>query len=76
MTAGCNPLIAELEEAVRSGSAEKRVETLRRITDLFLGEADRLNDAQVGVFDDVLGALIRRIETKALCGAQLSAGPD
>ncbi len=71
MTAGCNPLIAELEEAVHSGSAEKRVETLRRITDLFLGEADRLNDAQVGVFDDVLGALIRRIETKAL--AELSS---
>jgi uncharacterized protein (DUF2336 family) len=60
-----------LEEAVHSGSAEKRVETLRRVTDLFLGEADRLNDEQIEVFDDVLGALIQRIETKAL--AELSS---
>ena len=28
-------LIDELEEAVQSGSREKRVDTLRRITDLF-----------------------------------------
>jgi uncharacterized protein (DUF2336 family) len=59
-------LIVELEEAITSGSSEKRVETLRRVTDLFLGEADRLNEAQVGLFDDVLCHLIRRIETKAL----------
>jgi uncharacterized protein (DUF2336 family) len=66
-----NSLISELEDAVRSHSADKRVETLRRVTDLFLGEADRLNDEQIGVFDDVLGKLIHRIETKAL--AELSS---
>ncbi|HLH93791.1 MAG TPA: DUF2336 domain-containing protein [Xanthobacteraceae bacterium] len=59
-------LILQLEEAIASGSSEKRVETLRRVTQLFLGEADRLNEAQVGVFDDVLCHLIKRIETKAL----------
>jgi hypothetical protein len=59
-------LIVELEEAIQSGSSEKRVETLRRVTDLFLYDADRLNEAQVGVFDDVLCHLIKRIETKAL----------
>jgi len=64
-------LIAELEEAVHSHSAERRVETLRRVTDLFLGESDRLNDEQIGLFDDVLGKLIQRIETKAL--AELSS---
>jgi len=64
-------LIAELEEAVHSHSADKRVETLRRVTDLFLGEADRLNDTQIGLFDDVLGKLIQRIENKAL--AELSS---
>jgi uncharacterized protein (DUF2336 family) len=71
MTAACSSLIAELEEAVHNGSADRRVETLRRVTDLFLGEADRLNDEQIGVFDDVLGALIQRIETKAV--AELSS---
>jgi uncharacterized protein (DUF2336 family) len=59
-------LIVELEEAITSGSSEKRVETLRRVTELFLGEADRLNETQVALFDDVLCHLIKRIETKAL----------
>jgi uncharacterized protein (DUF2336 family) len=71
MASVSNTLIVELEEAVQSHSAEKRVETLRRITDLFLGEADRLNEQQIDVFDDVLGKLIQRIETKAL--AELSS---
>jgi hypothetical protein len=33
---GHNSLLVELEEAIKSGSQEKRVETLRRVTDLFL----------------------------------------
>src|ERR1700720_4718141 len=61
-------LIIELEEAINIGSAEKRVETLRRVTDLFLNDADRLSETQIGVFDDVLCHLIKRIETKALVG--------
>ena len=59
-------LITELEDALSSGSSERRMQTLRRVTDLFLGESDRLNEAQVGVFDDVLCCLMKRIETKAL----------
>src|SRR5216684_4625757 len=64
-------LMADLEDAIKSGSQDRRVETLRRVTDLFLGDADRLNEAQVGVFDDVLCHLIKRIEIKAV--AELSA---
>jgi len=71
MAAVSTSYIDELEEAVQSHSAEKRVETLRRITDFFLGEADRLNEQQIGVFDDVLDKLIQRIENKAL--AELSS---
>jgi uncharacterized protein (DUF2336 family) len=63
-------LIAELEWAVRRGTSEKRVDTLRQVTDLFLNDSDRLNDEQIKVFDDVLGLLINRIESKAL--AELS----
>src|SRR5271168_597096 len=63
-------LIADLEDAIQSGSKDRRVETLRRITDLFVADADRLSDQQIDVFDDVLGHLIKRIEAKAL--AELS----
>ena len=58
-------IIAELEDAVRSGSSEKRVGTLRQVTDLFLNDGERLSDDQVKVFDDVLCILIARVETRA-----------
>jgi hypothetical protein len=57
-------IIAELEEAVRSGSAAKRISTLRQVTDLFLRDADRLSADQVKVFDDVLCHLVARVETR------------
>jgi uncharacterized protein (DUF2336 family) len=58
-------IIRELEDAIQSGAKDKRVDTLRRVTDLFLHDSDRLNDQQIAVFDDVLGHLIQRIETQA-----------
>jgi uncharacterized protein (DUF2336 family) len=58
-------IIAELEDAVRDGTSAKRVQTLRRVTGLFLNDGDRLNDEQVKVFDDVLCLLIARVETRA-----------
>lgn len=64
MTAN-HSLIDELEGAIQSGSKDKRVDTLRRVTDLFLRDADRLSDQQITVFDDVIGHLIERIETRA-----------
>jgi uncharacterized protein (DUF2336 family) len=68
-------LIAELEHAMQSGSKDRRVDTLRRITDLFVADADRLNDRQIDVFDDVLGQLIKRIEGKALAELSRRLGP-
>jgi uncharacterized protein (DUF2336 family) len=68
-------LIAELEDAIQSGSKDKRVDTLRRITDLFVAGADRFNDQQIEVFDDVLGHLIKRIESKALAELSQRLGP-
>ncbi len=59
-------LLPELEEVVQHGSAEKRAETLRRITTLFLDGAPAFNDHHVALFDDVIGALIAEIEAKAL----------
>jgi uncharacterized protein (DUF2336 family) len=59
-------LIDELEGAIKAGDAESRVTTLRRITDLFLHDANRLNDEQISVFDDVLCLLADKIEKTAL----------
>jgi uncharacterized protein (DUF2336 family) len=59
-------LLPELEEVVAHGSAEKRAETLRRITSLFLDSAPRFNQSHVTLFDDVIGCLIEEIENKAL----------
>ena len=54
---------------------DKRVESLRRITDLFVADADRLNDHQIDLFDDVLGHLIKKIEGKALAELSQRLGP-
>lgn len=59
-------LLPELEEVVQHGTAERRAETLRRITGLFLDGAPAFNEEHVAVFDDVIGYLIEEIETKAL----------
>jgi uncharacterized protein (DUF2336 family) len=58
-------LIAEVENAIASGSPDKRVETLRRVTDLFMVSADDYSEEQVDVFDDVISRLADRIELKA-----------
>lgn len=59
-------LIDELEGAIKEGNAENRVNTLRRVTDLFLHDANRLNDEQINLFDDVLCLLAEKIESTAL----------
>lgn len=58
-------LIAEIEGTFASGSADRQVEVLRRVTDLFLADADNYSDAQVDLFDGVISRLAERIETKA-----------
>ena len=58
-------IIAELEDAVRNGTSEKRIDTLRQVTNLFLHDAERLSEDQVKVFDDVLCLLVARVESRA-----------
>jgi uncharacterized protein (DUF2336 family) len=58
-------IITELEEAVRSGSAQKRVNTLRDVTNLFLHDGERLSEEQIHIFDNVLCMLVSRVETRA-----------
>ena len=59
-------VIEELEDVLAAGSSDRRTEILRRVTDLFLGNAENFNHEQVGVFDDVLAHLIHQVETNAL----------
>jgi len=58
--------IDEIEAAVNDDSPEKRVATLRKITDLFLHGANQLTEEQIGVFDDVLCRITEGIEKAAL----------
>jgi uncharacterized protein (DUF2336 family) len=59
------PLIDELEAALSAGGDSRRVEMLSRITDLFVGAAERYSEEQVSVFDDVMARLVGTIEAKA-----------
>jgi uncharacterized protein (DUF2336 family) len=58
-------LIADLEEAISSGTQSRRLETLRRVTDLFLNGARVYSEDQVALFDDVIGRLAADIEARA-----------
>src|SRR5882762_9873701 len=58
-------LLDELQTALAHGTVARRVETLRRVTDLFLNGAVDYSDEQIGLFDDVFQCLIDHIETSA-----------
>jgi uncharacterized protein (DUF2336 family) len=68
-------LIPEIEAALKRGSPKRRLETLGRITDLFLDGAEHLSEEQVALFDDVIGWLIVEIETKALADVAKRLAP-
>jgi uncharacterized protein (DUF2336 family) len=58
-------LITELEDAISGGSVDRRLDTLRRVCDLFETGANMYSDEQVELFDDVIGRLAASIEAKA-----------
>lgn len=58
-------LITELEDAISCGSVDRRLDTLRRVCDLFETGASMYSDEQVELFDDVIGRLAASIEAKA-----------
>jgi uncharacterized protein (DUF2336 family) len=55
-------VIAELEDAVKAGPPERRVRMLRQVASLFFTDADRLDEYQIGLFDEVLVRLIDSVE--------------
>jgi uncharacterized protein (DUF2336 family) len=58
-------LLDELQAALAHGTVARRVETLRKVTDLFINGAVDYSDEQVGLFDDVFQCLIAHIEVSA-----------
>jgi len=58
-------LLDELQTALSHGTVARRVETLRRVTDLFLNGAVDYSDEQIALFDDVFQCLMRHIEASA-----------
>src|SRR6202166_42520 len=58
-------LLDELQTTLAHGTVARRVETLRRVTDLFINGAVDFSDEQIGLFDDVFRCLMVHIETSA-----------
>src|SRR3954471_16874000 len=58
-------LLDELQSTLAHGSVARRVETLRKVTDLFINGAVDYSDEQIGLFDDVFQCLMVHIETSA-----------
>jgi uncharacterized protein (DUF2336 family) len=54
-----------LQATLAHGTVARRVETLRRVTDLFLNGAVDYSDQQIGLFDDVFQCLMLHIEISA-----------
>jgi uncharacterized protein (DUF2336 family) len=59
-------IIDEVEAVINTGSAEKRIDTIKRVTDLFLASAGSFNSEQIELFGDVLERLIKTIEIRVI----------
>jgi len=66
MPAIAHDLIAEVEGAVRGGSPARRVQILRQVAGLFISNAARLDERQIGIFDDVMVCVLDQVEARAL----------
>src|ERR1700761_299758 len=58
-------LLDELQVTLAHGTVARRVETLRRVTDLFSSGVVEFSDDQIALFDDVFQCLMHHIETSA-----------
>jgi uncharacterized protein (DUF2336 family) len=59
-------IIGEVEFALHHASDAKRLDVLRRITDLFVADAETITTDQTAIFDGIMGQLISQIESRAL----------
>jgi uncharacterized protein (DUF2336 family) len=59
-------IVDEIETIINIGSAEKRLATIKSVTDLFVSSAGSFNDEQIELFDGLLERLIKTIELRAV----------
>src|SRR5260370_38607291 len=58
--------VDEVDIAINAGSAEKRLETIKPVMDLFLSTGGTFDGEQIELFDNVLERLIKTIEIRAI----------
>ena len=75
MTSEARSLMTELDTALSRASDSQQSSILRRVTDLFLGGAERFSGDHVAVFDDVIFRLIERTEHSALIELSTKLAP-
>lgn len=61
-----HPLLTELKLGLAERPSSQRFTILRKLTDLFLANAETCSDNSIHVFDDLMGRLIEQIERQAL----------
>src|SRR6202140_3902742 len=59
-------IVDEVETPITTGAAERCLEAIRRVKDLFLSSDRAFNGEQVELFDNVLERLIKTIEIRAI----------
>jgi uncharacterized protein (DUF2336 family) len=71
-------LIEQLEQAIGNREMGRRVDVLRRITDLFVAGSNELDDEQVALFDEVMSRLATEVDSsaRAAIGARLATIPN
>ncbi|ACI93763.1 conserved hypothetical protein [Afipia carboxidovorans OM5] len=76
--ANAKSLLADLQTALTHGTVARRVETLQRVTDLFLYAPSQYSEEQIALFDDVFHCLIRKMEmsAKALLAQRIATVPE
>lgn len=57
-------LLSDLEATIHAASAERHETTLWQVTDLFLGDVERLTEDQIGIFDVIIARLAQEIEVR------------
>lgn len=70
-----NDFIHELQDTISNGSTDRRLSSLRKVTDLFLDHGSRLGPAQVDIFDSLLLGFISDCDIDALVELSRKLGP-
>ena len=58
-------IYAELKQLAEERSSEKRLDLLRRITDLFLVNVEKYSDIEISLFNDVVDSIVERVSRDA-----------